>query len=117
MAPGDRLHLEFEASRDLYLYVMEEDDRGEAYVLYPLPGSGATNPLAGGRMHRLPPARDGRAYSWGVSSVGGTEHLLIIAAIVLPLLGALLWFRKDITRWVKDLWDRIRSDASPDLMP
>jgi len=47
----------------------------------------------------------------------GLEHLLIIAAIVLPLLGALLWFRKDITKWVKDLWDRIRSDATPDLMP
>jgi len=47
----------------------------------------------------------------------GLEHLRIMAAIVLPLLGALLYFRKEITEWVKTLWDRIRSDAEPDLMP
>jgi Flp pilus assembly pilin Flp len=41
----------------------------------------------------------------------GLEMLLIIAAIVLPLLGLLLWFRDDIGRWVSSLWTQIKGDA------
>jgi hypothetical protein len=80
VSPGDRLHLEFEASRDMHVYVLAEDDRGAAFVLHPLPGSQPANPLTGSRAHRLPPDRNGQPFSWGVSSVGGTEHLLIIAS-------------------------------------
>ncbi|MBD3236819.1 MAG: protein kinase [Candidatus Eisenbacteria bacterium] len=80
VAPGDRLHLEFEASREMYLYVLAEDERGAAFLLHPIPGSAAVNPLAADIVHRLPPDRDGQAYSWGVSSAGGTEHLLLIAS-------------------------------------
>jgi Flp pilus assembly pilin Flp len=38
----------------------------------------------------------------------GLELLLIIAAIVLPLLGVLIWFRNDIMGWVKEIWDTAR---------
>jgi len=38
----------------------------------------------------------------------GLEMLLIIAAIVLPLLGVLIWFRNDIMGWVKEIWDTVR---------
>lgn len=41
----------------------------------------------------------------------GLEKLLIIAAIVLPLLGLLLWFRDDIQDWVQDKWGEVRDDA------
>ena len=41
----------------------------------------------------------------------GLEKLLIIAAIVLPLLGLLIWFAKDIMEWAKELWDQIRGGA------
>ena len=41
----------------------------------------------------------------------GLEKLLIIAAIVLPLLGLLIWFAKDIIAWARELWDQIRSGA------
>lgn len=41
----------------------------------------------------------------------GLEKLLIIAAIVLPLLGLLLFFRNDIQEWVQGNWDEVRTDA------
>jgi Flp pilus assembly pilin Flp len=41
----------------------------------------------------------------------GLEKLLIIAAIVLPLLGVLIWFRNDIKDWVKTIWDSASSEG------
>ncbi len=80
VAPGDRLYLEFEASRALHVYVLAEDDNGESFLLFPCPGQTPANPLPGGSLYRLPPDEDGQRYSWGVSSAGGTEHLLIVAS-------------------------------------
>lgn len=80
VALGDRLHLQFEASRPVHLYVLAEDDRGEAFLLFPLPGRSLSNPLPAKRMHRIPPDEDGGRMSWGVSSAGGTEHILIVAS-------------------------------------
>jgi len=47
----------------------------------------------------------------------GLEKLLIIAAIVLPLLGALIWFRNDIGNWAKSLWDSVKGDAQQPVLP
>ncbi|MEM1210785.1 MAG: hypothetical protein AAGI68_00660 [Planctomycetota bacterium] len=44
----------------------------------------------------------------------GLEKLLIVAAIVLPLLAVLLFFRSDITEWVNDKWDEVKGDAQQD---
>ena len=44
----------------------------------------------------------------------GLEKLLILAAIVLPLLGLLIWFSKDIMDWAKDRWNEVKGDA-PDV--
>jgi hypothetical protein len=41
----------------------------------------------------------------------GLEKLLIIAAVVLPLLGLLIWFAKDIMTWVGELYEEIKSGA------
>ena len=43
----------------------------------------------------------------------GLEKLLIIAAIVLPLLGLLIWFSKDLMAWVKGLWEQLKGGAPP----
>lgn len=46
----------------------------------------------------------------------GLEKLLIISAIVLPLLGVLIWFRDDIKEWLKQKWDDVRGkDADLDV--
>ena len=42
----------------------------------------------------------------------GLEKLLIIAAVVLPLLGLLIWFRKDLATWVQDLWNTTKSEGT-----
>ena len=41
----------------------------------------------------------------------GLEKLLIIAAIVLPLLGVLIFFRDEIGDWIDGLWSDMRGDA------
>lgn len=45
----------------------------------------------------------------------GLEKLLIIAAIVLPLLGLLIVFRRSVGNWVVGLWDQIRGEANQPL--
>ena len=44
----------------------------------------------------------------------GLEKLLIIGAIVIPLLGVLIFFRDEISQWVEGLWNDIRGDAEQD---
>jgi Flp pilus assembly pilin Flp len=44
----------------------------------------------------------------------GLEKLLIIAAVVLPLLGLLIWMRKEIKVWVADMWDKMKGKSSAD---
>jgi len=41
----------------------------------------------------------------------GLEKLLIIAAVVLPLLGILIYFSKDLMTWVKGLWETAKGGA------
>ncbi|MGH9870398.1 MAG: serine/threonine-protein kinase [Candidatus Polarisedimenticolia bacterium] len=80
VAPGDQLALEFEASVPLHVYVINEDERGESYLLFPLPGLEPQNPLPAGRLHRLPGTSRGSPTYWGISSAGGREHFLIVAS-------------------------------------
>ena len=46
----------------------------------------------------------------------GLEKLLIIAVVVLPLLGLLIYFAKDIIKRAGDLYEEIWSSA-PDVNP
>lgn len=41
----------------------------------------------------------------------GLEKLLIIAAVVLPLLGILIYFRKDIGAWTDTQLEDIKGDS------
>jgi Flp pilus assembly pilin Flp len=45
----------------------------------------------------------------------GLEKLLIIGAIVIPLLGALIFFRDQISEWVSGAWSDVQDDV--DNMP
>lgn len=79
VAPGDRLSLELRASVPLHVYVLDEDERGQCFLLFPLPGQEVANPLSPGR-HRLPGRRRGQELSWMVTSTGGREHVLLVAS-------------------------------------
>lgn len=80
VAPGDALGLEIEASAPVHVYVLNEDQQGRVHALFPLRGRGAGNPLAAGVRHRLPGAEAGRTLDWQVTSAGGRETILILAA-------------------------------------
>lgn len=73
--PGDRLFLEVDSTTPVHLYVVNQDERGESYLLFPLPGQSVSNPLPAGKTHRLP-----RDVYWEVTSAGGREHFLIVAS-------------------------------------
>jgi eukaryotic-like serine/threonine-protein kinase len=81
LARGDRLSFHVQVSEPTYVYVVNEDERGESYLLFPLPGQSLTNPLPPGQSHRLPgkgPRQE--PLSWEVSSRGGREHFLLVAS-------------------------------------
>jgi len=80
VALGDRLSLEVKASIPLHVYVIDEDEAGHAYALFPLPGLAPGNPLPPGVTHRLPGSRDGNELSWTVDTAGGREHIMIVAS-------------------------------------
>ena len=77
--PGDRLGLEVTASAETHLYVINEDQAGDLFVLFPLPGVEPSNPLAEG-THRLPGTIAGVEQSWVVTSAGGSESFLMVAS-------------------------------------
>ena len=47
----------------------------------------------------------------------GLEKLLIIGAIVVPLLGILVFFRKELSTWVGDMWGSVQDDSSNSYDP
>jgi serine/threonine protein kinase len=80
IAKGDKLSLQIRSSVPTYVYVINEDDRGESYLLFPLPGQQLTNPLPPGTLHEIPGVVNGERINWEVSSIGGREHFLVFVS-------------------------------------
>ena len=80
VSPEESLSLQVEVSAPAYVYVVNEDEKGESYLLFPLPGLALSNPLQPGQRHRLPGMWNGEAISWQVTSQGEREHFLIVAS-------------------------------------
>jgi serine/threonine-protein kinase len=80
IAPGDALFLDIRLSAPAYVYVVNEDEHGESYLLFPLPGQSVENPLPSGRTNRLPGPQAGEDINWQVTSAGGREHFLVFAS-------------------------------------
>jgi len=78
--PRQHLWLEIRVSRAAWVYVLDEDDRGERYLLFPQPRFEVRNPLRADSSFVLPGTVDGREYAWTVTSAGGREHVLVIAS-------------------------------------
>ncbi len=77
---GDMLALSFTASTNLYVYIFNEDERGHAHGLFPLPSLDQINPLTGGPAHMLPGTRGQGILAWQVDSPGGMESIHIVAS-------------------------------------
>ena len=77
---GDRLMLAFESPRAAHVYVINWDDEGRAYLLFPMEGSELHNPLAGGAAHRLPGLVGGEPFAWEVSSAAKQEHFAVVTS-------------------------------------
>jgi hypothetical protein len=64
----------------VYVYVVNEDDHGEAYLLFPTAQLEPKNPLPSGVEHLLPGHRNGQRFFWQITSDGGREHLIVVAS-------------------------------------
>ena len=81
VSPGDQLSLEMRASRPVWVYVLNQDDRGATYLLFPQPLYDRTNPIGADSTTILPGTIGGRENGWSVTSRGGREHFLVVASI------------------------------------
>jgi len=77
---GQHLWLQIRMSRPAWVYVLDEDERGERYLLFPQPRFDVRNPLPADSALVLPGTVDGHEYAWSVTSAGGREHVLLIAS-------------------------------------
>jgi hypothetical protein len=77
---GQHLWLQIRMSRRAWVYVLDEDERGERYLLFPQPRFDVRNPLPADSALVLPGTVDGDEYAWSVTSAGGREHVLLIAS-------------------------------------
>jgi eukaryotic-like serine/threonine-protein kinase len=78
--PGDRLSLEVRTTRPAWFYVLDEDDRGERFLLFPQPRFDVQNPLPADSTFVLPGTVGGKENAWTVTSAGGREHFLLVAS-------------------------------------
>jgi eukaryotic-like serine/threonine-protein kinase len=77
VAPGELLSLQIRSSVPSWVYVVNEDEKGDSFLLFPLPGQQLANPLPPGELHEIPGVVDGERVNWEVSSAGGREHFLV----------------------------------------
>ena len=38
------------------------------------------------------------------------EYILIMAVVALPIVGIIIWFKKDIAEWANNLWSNAKND-------
>ena len=74
LSVDDEVYLSVKTSTPTYLYVVNEDEKGSAYLLFPLPGD-AGNPLPPRTEVRVP-----KEVNWKVDTVGGKEHFILFAS-------------------------------------
>ena len=58
---------------------MNEDDRGDSFVLFPLPGRAVDNPIRPEAAIRIP-GTSKEKFNWVLTSVGEREHFIVFAS-------------------------------------
>lgn len=77
---GDQLMIEFEAPRSCSVYILNWDETGNSYLLFPMKEAELKNPLAKNVKHTLPGSVSGEPFSWEVTSEGGKETFAVVAS-------------------------------------
>jgi serine/threonine-protein kinase len=77
LAPGDQMFFSIDVSRPVFVYVVNQDDKGESNLLFPLPDIAPVNPVPAGTGIRLPGSRNSQQYNWVVTSPGGRDHFFV----------------------------------------
>jgi len=80
VAPGDHLYLTLDVSRPVHVYVVNQDEAGAVYLLFPLPGIEPQNPIPVSATTRLPGVKRGETHYWEITTAGGREHFLVYVA-------------------------------------
>lgn len=80
IAPGDHLALTLDSAEPVFAYVLDEDQSGALYVLFPVHNSSLHNPLPAHARDRLPGRFHGAPFDWQVTSAGGEETILVVAS-------------------------------------
>jgi hypothetical protein len=70
--PGDKLFAVINTSQPVFVYIVNRDEAGQSFLLFPLPGLLPDNPISHTQMMRLP----GTLF-WEVTTVGGQEHFFL----------------------------------------
>ncbi len=72
--PGDELFAVIDASQPVFVYIINRDEAGHSFLLFPLPGF---NPVPTSHTTRLPGITNGEQHYWKVTSAGGQEHFFL----------------------------------------
>lgn len=80
LRPGDRIYLTLKSDAPAYVYLINRDRSGESTTLFPIDGAQWSNPLPAGTPRRLPGDTSWQYDSWEVSSAGGRESFIVVAA-------------------------------------
>ncbi len=80
IAVGDHLIVELESSEDVHVYVLNRDDQGALFLLFPMRETETTNPIERGVRHRLPGMIAGVPQAWKITTGGRIEQFLIVAS-------------------------------------
>ena len=80
VAPGDKLWMEIHGNEPMHVYILNEDDAGRLYALFPLTGAVPRNPLDADKAHRLPGQMGDSLIYWTVTSAGGRESIVAVAS-------------------------------------
>ena len=75
LALGDRLSFKLQASVPAFLYIVNEPEQGQPFLLFPLPGDPRQNPLPAGVRARVP-----ETFDWQVTTTGGREHFVVFVS-------------------------------------
>jgi len=77
---GTEAYFEFRADRALWFYILNEDEAGNSYLLFPLRQGTLQNPLSRNTTYRLPGRVGAKDVNWQLDSPGGRERIIVVAS-------------------------------------